>query len=100
MKTFPITRKQFGEFITRTKGKGSVRGDSKLCPLTRAIQAARPKAKVTSDGVDRRVTVDDYNLPAWGSRFIQLYDGHMDDDWGYVPALTATAAARKVGAIK
>lgn len=88
-KQFPITRKAFGAFILRTKGKGSRRGDSDNCPLTRAIQLARPKAK--NGYGSGPVTVGDYErLPNWAIKFMARYDG----------GASAAKAAREAGAIK
>lgn len=85
----PLTRKQFGSYITRTQGKGSRRENDERCPLTNAIRATFPKRK---DGTANRRTVGSYdNLPKWAIEFMNVYDGTKQ---------TAVQAARTVGIIK
>lgn len=91
-KKFPISKKRFGQFVAASHGASFRRGDSDRCPLTRAVQAIRPKAKgkgpYSSPG--GRVTHEDYKLPPWAFEFMELYDD----------GASAVAAARKIGAIK
>lgn len=87
-KIFPISKKRFGQYVAASHGASFRRGDSDRCPLTRAIQAVRPKAKDTNGSGP--AVVSTYTIPPWALRFMALYDD----------GATAVAAARKVGAIK
>lgn len=96
-KNFPLTRKQFGNFIATAHGSQFRRGDNDRCPLTRAVQAYRPKAK---NDTGERVTISSYdNLPKWALDFMGLYDGTSIYGDTNKP-LSAYAAAVKVGAIR
>ena len=93
-KKFPLTKKAFGEFISTKHGAEFRRGSNDRCPLTRALQAIRPKAK----GDDEPINVGDYEtLPKWAIRFMELYDGTTLESDG---PLSAYAAAVRVGAIR
>lgn len=87
---FPLSRRQFGEFILRTRGRGCVRGDNLRCPMTRAIQYTVNSPNIT---IAAFCNNDNGNIsiiiPTWVYQFIELYDKGM----------SAVDAARKIGSI-